>query len=238
MFAYGAGTQVSLKDLLIEHCQQAVCSASGALVDMQQVNVSGMNITGCEVRGPSSLLSMQSCRVSAATAPAQPTWRIQGIWAHSGAKATVSQCTIERIPNGVAADSHGTKLAVSESWIRGNAACGIFVGYGARAEIHLSSLDVHNEAQQFIGLDVIGHQSHVTVTKSTARGNGGYGVHVSDHACVVADNVSTEDNSFGAWLVEGQAQAALESCKSNGEAAYCCKQGGSIKTVLCSPDFQ
>lgn len=165
---------------------------------------------------------------------------LQGVWAHSGGKATVAQCTIERIPNGVAADSQGTHLSVSESWIRGNPACGVFVGYGARAEIHLCSLDVHGDSatSQFVGLDVIGHQSHVTITKSTARGNGGYGVHVSDHAYVVADHVSTRDNGCGAWLVEGRAQAALESCKSVNENAYCCKQAGGIKTVLCWPDYQ
>ena len=77
VFASGAGTQVSMKDLSIEQCQQAVCCASGALVDMEQVSVSGMNITGCEVRDPGSLLSLQTCRVFAATPPAQPNWRIQ-----------------------------------------------------------------------------------------------------------------------------------------------------------------
>lgn len=113
------------------------------------------------------------------------------------------------------------------------------MGYGARAEIHMSTLDVGTSAAQFIGLDVIGHQSHVAVTKSTIRGSGGYGVHVSDHACMVAEHVTTSDNRFGAWLVEGRgAQAMLESCKSQNESAYCCKQGGSIKTVLCWPDFQ
>lgn len=66
-----------MKGLSIDQCQQAVCCANGALVDMEQVNVSGMNITGCEVRGPGSLLSLQACRVFAATAPAQPNWRIQ-----------------------------------------------------------------------------------------------------------------------------------------------------------------
>lgn len=236
VFASGAGTRVVMQDVVVEHCQQAICADGGARVEMRRVDVYGMNITGCEVRGSGSVMSLQACRVFAATVPAQPNWRIQGVWAHSGAQCTIEQCSIERVPSGVAADGQGTHVSISESWIRGNAACGVFVGYGARAEISMSSLDVHSEAGQFIGLHVMGQRSHATVKNCTARGNSGYGVHVSEHAYVVADRVNTQDNGYGAWLVEGHgARAELESCESRNETAYCSKQGGNIKKLLCRP---
>lgn len=208
-------------------------------MELERVTVEGMNITGCEVRGLGSSLSMHACHVhNAAMAPPESNWRIQGVWAHSGAQALIEHCTVEKVPSGIAADGQGTRLYAGESWIRGNAACGVFVGYGAHANITLCSLDVHEDASQFMGLDMLGQNTEVVMRKCTAKGNAGYGVHVSDQARLVAEQVATQNNGLGAWLVEGsRSVAVLERCESSNETAYRSKQGGSIKTQVCWPDF-
>jgi hypothetical protein len=232
-FAAGSGTQVKLTGATLEHCAQAVCCTAGAHCALEGCAVSGMSITGVEVRDDSSSVVLASCKLAAAAAP-KGFWRVQGVWAHSGGTARVTQSTIKQMAVGVAVDCCGSSVALNDSWVRGNAASAVFVGYGARADIRMCSMDVLSA--QSVGLQAVGQGTVVELFRSTARSNSSHGVHVSDGAHVKAYHVDTESNGAGGWLVEAGGIAELEGCRSRNEHPYHVRSGGTLSTVLCQPN--
>eukprot|EP00892_Ulva_mutabilis_P003571 jgi/Ulvmu1/1586/UM111_0014.1 len=237
LFAHGAGTAVTVESSGLRGCRQAACVAAGAHMQLTRCVVSGVTITGCEVRGPGSTLELHDCTVADAGSPSDYHWWIQGVWAHSGARAVVTRSTLMRMAAGALADGAGTTLELHEASCASNLACGAYIGYGAEGVFRdCDFLSVADSPPQNTGIEASGAGTAATVIGCRLRYNRSYGARVSDGGKLNSLKCQTEQNGMGGWCTEQGGVADLEGCKSVGERAYVVQPGATCRTVLCQPD--
>lgn len=239
VFAHGPGTSVTMESSGLRGCRQALCVAAGAAATLTQCVVCEATVTGCEVRGQGSSLDLRDCTITDAGAPPDYQWWIQGLWAHSGARASARRCTIMRMTAGALADGPGTELLLHGASCISNMGCGAYVGYGASATFKdCEFFTAAGSPPQHAGVDVCGEGSVATLTKCRQRFNVTFGARVSDRGLLKCTGCQTEQNGVAGWNVEHGAEADLESCISTGERAYMTAPGAVCRTVLCRPDVR
>lgn len=239
IFAHGPGTSVSIESTGIRSCRQALCVAAGAATSLSRCVVSGATVTGCETRDPGSTLELRDCTITDAGSPLDYQWWIQGLWAHSGARAVARRSTIMRMMAGALADGPGTHLTLDEASCISNVACGAYIGYGAVASFkECDFYTVAGSPAQHMGLDVIGVGTRATLIGCRLRYHMSYGARVSDGASLKCSKCQTEQNRAAGWYAEQRGEVDLEACTSTGEQTYAIARGAVCNTLFCRPDWK
>lgn len=174
---------------------QVLLIDGAAAGDVDSLQAKAHAITGVEVRGPASRLTLARSSIAEAAAadPAAPDrdsrlglpagWIVRALFAHQGADVDVSGCTLAASYTGFAAADGGTTATVTSTFLCDNVRSGAAAAGGAHVVLRQCSCHAA-AAAQYIGAEAGDAGTSLALEQCSLQGNVSCGVMAYSAAAV------------------------------------------------------
>lgn len=184
---------------------QVLLIDGAAVGDVDSLQAKAHAITGAEVRGAASRLTLSRSSIAEATAadPAAPNrdprlglpagWIVRALYAHQGATVDVSGCTLAASYTGFAAADSGTTATIASTFMCDNVRSGAAAAGGAQVVLRQCSCNAA-AMSQYIGAEAGDAGTSLALEQCSVQGNVSCGVMAYSAAAVTLTGCVSQRN--------------------------------------------